>query len=86
MWQVNIKLDHLPINITCFSDSHVGFSYDYQFSPLIDTWYGKQTVIDMQGILVDDVQLKYNVKYNYKAMPALLDWLQSLKLEMPKFQ
>ena len=87
LWQTNLPLSTLPINITCFSDGHIGFSYNYQFSPLVDAWGdGKQTVIDMQGILVDDVQLKYNVKYNYKAMQTVLAWLQSLKMEIPKFQ
>lgn len=87
MYQIQLPLGNLPILITCFSDSHIGFSYNYQFSAIVDVWGdNKQTIIDMGGIRVDDINLAYNTKYAYKQMPTVLEWLQSLKLEMPKFQ
>lgn len=86
LWQTQIQLSTLPIKMTCSSEGKVGLSYNMPFSTLIDQWDGKQTIIDVHGIKVDDIDLKYGVWYNYKAMPTLLAWLQSLKMEMPRFQ
>ena len=86
LWQTQLNLSTLPINMTCSSDGRVGFSYNIPFPTIVDTWEGKQTIIDAHGIKVDDVDLNYGVWYNYKSMPILTSWLQSLKMEMPRFQ
>lgn len=86
LWQTQLQLITLPINMTCSSDGRIGFSYNMSFPTVVDMWDGKHTIIDVNGIKVDGVDLNYNTWYDYHKLPTLLEWLQSLKLELPKFQ
>ena len=89
MYQIQLPLQTLPINITCGSDGRVGFSLKGAFPTLVDAYdeaNGKVAIFDMTGFNIDGVECKYNVWYDYKQMPSMLEYLKQLNMEMPVFQ
>ena len=89
MYQIQLSLQTLPILITCNSEGRVGFSPQGVFKTLVDT-YGeansKVAIFDMAGFIIDSIEYKYNVWYDYKNLPSLLEYLKKLEMKMPIFQ
>ena len=89
MYQIQLPLQTLPILITCNSEGRVGFSPQGIFKTLVDAYdeaNSKVAIFDMSGFSIDSIEYKYNVWYDYKAMPSLLEYLKKLEMEMPRFQ
>jgi len=87
LWQFQIPIGNSPISLTCFSDGTLGFTPVMVFTTMIEEYLeGKLAMWDSLGFSLDGKQYNYNVKYAYKNLPDMLEYLQSLKMEMPQFQ
>lgn len=76
-----------PISLTCFSDGSIGFVPVMVFGTMIEEYVkDKQAIFDHTGFSLNGKEYFYNTKYFYKEMEDMLEYLQSLKLEMPRFQ
>jgi len=87
IFQLQIPIGNSPISLTCFSDGTLGFTPVMVFTTEVEEYAsGKFAMWDMKGFSIDGKQYNYNVKYAYKTPPDMLEYLQSLKMEMPQFQ
>jgi hypothetical protein len=87
LFQVQIPLGNSPVSLTCFSDGTVGFVPVMVFTTVVEEYIkDKFTMYDMQGFSINGKQYNYNTRYSYKTIPDMLEYLQSLKLEMPQFR
>jgi len=76
---ISLPLASLPIHITFLPDATIALSPAAQFKGFVD---GK-AVFTMSGFTVDGIDYEYNMGIDYKDEPALLEYLQSLKLQQP---
>ena len=88
MYQVTVNL--LPnILMTCFGDASVGFHKNMDSVTLSDNFKFNEedtkVVWDNSGFTIGNINFSYMIKYNYKDIPILLEYLKSLNLVMPKF-
>lgn len=87
MWPVELLMPRLPLSITCHADATVSFAPIARFDVCIDQMEdGSQVVVNEQQISLGQGNvIEYNGRVPYKENPALLAWLQSLQMNMPRF-
>lgn len=77
-----VQLARLPITMFCRSDSKVALQPSNNFKYFTDG----VAQFDMTGFTIGDIQYSYGEYLDYKNIPSMLQWLQSLNMEMPSFQ
>lgn len=86
LWQIQLPIGATPLALTCFSDGTIGFVPQMVFTTFVEEYVkDKFAMFDMNGFSINQKQYNYNTRYSYKIIPDMLEYLQSLKLEMPQF-
>ena len=78
MKQISIQLNTLPLNITFIENGTIAITPRENFGTLVDG----AAIYDPKGFLVSGVQYNYGVAIDYKNRPNLLEYLQSLALNL----
>ena len=96
MFQLAFPINTLPLQLVCaYPPAQIAIQPTRKFNTIFsDCAEGKvASVIDSEGILLslfDGVlkrfEVEYNMLYEYKEIPILLQWLQELEMIMPKFK
>lgn len=81
-FQVQIPLSTLPLTLICRGDGKITLQPSQNFKYFTDG----VASFDMTGFTVSDVQYSYGEYLDYKNIPNVLQYLQSLNMEMPSFQ
>ena len=81
-FQIQIPLATFPISLFCRGDAKIALQPSQNFKYFTDG----VASFDMTGFTIDNVQYSYEEYLDYKNIPSLLKWLQSLNMEMPSFQ
>lgn len=86
IFQIQLPIGNSPISLTCFSDGMIGFTPVMVFGTMIEEYVeGKVAMWDHLGFSINGKEYHYNTKYAYKNISDMLEYLQSLKMEMPRF-
>lgn len=87
-FQIQVPLSTFPISLFCRGDGRIALQPSQNFKYFTDG----VASFDMAGFTIrdesqiSDVQYSYGEYLDYKNIPSLLQWLQSLNMEMPSFQ
>jgi hypothetical protein len=91
MYQIAIPLGGLPLQMACLGNGQIGFMRTQDFETIYESCDGYQVCMDYEGIkftgskLDTPLDILYNVAINWKDKPVLIEWLQSIQLQMPQF-
>lgn len=88
-FQISLPLSTLPIMLYCISDSSVVLVPQTKFKTLIELPSesgGITAILDNEGFSIGGESFNYNEKIFYKEIPAMLQWLKQLNMEIPTFQ
>lgn len=88
-FQVGIQMPGLPIVLYAISDASVALVPQNKLKTLIDVPSesgGITAILDNEGFSINGISFNYNEKIFYKEIPAVLQWLKQLNMEMPTFQ
>ena len=87
-FQVSVPLSTLPLTLVCRGDGKIALQPSQNFKYFTDG----VASFDMAGFTIrdesqiDDIQYNYGEYLDYKNIPNVLQFLQSLNMEMPSFQ
>lgn len=92
MWQVNIRIDRLPLGLSLISDGSVIVWRLAPMGELVDLdsngeawaffWQDEFIIADGKNL----EELSYNVAYPLHLYPGLTKWLKQQNLEYPNFK
>lgn len=88
-FQVGIQIPGLPIVLYAVSDSSVVLVPQTKFKAILDRSKasgGITAILDNEGFSIGGESFNYNEKIFYKEIPAMLQWLKQLNMEIPTFQ
>lgn len=86
---MGIQIPGLPILLYCVSDASVILVPQTKFKTILDRSEasgGITAILDNEGFSIGGESFNYNEKIFYKEIPAMLQWLKQLNMEMPTFQ
>jgi len=85
IYQVQIPIGNLPINLVLLSDGTLVFVRVAKFGCIIDQAPegGVGAVFYDDHFLVENEEFWYNTVYRYKEKPNMLKWLQAQNLTEP---
>jgi hypothetical protein len=85
MQAIRVPLSRFPILMTCYENGCISFDRTQNFATIVDQREdGLQCIISNEDMYIGaNTVVNYGEITEYKEMPELLVWLQSLNLEMP---
>ena len=85
MTQIPIQLGGLPIQLICIMNGQIAFVRQHNFKPIVEYFEDGLLIISEDCVTISNTNYEYNTAINYKQDSKLVKWLQSFKLELPKF-
>lgn len=88
-FQIGIQVPGLPIALYAISDASLVLVPQSKFKTIVDRSEasgGITAILDNDGFSLNGESFNYNEKIFYKEIPAMLQWLKQLNMEMPTFQ
>lgn len=88
MFQVQMPIGNMPINLLLLSNGHVAFIRVANFNALFDQSEngGVSAVFYEEDFSIGGEAYQYNTAYPYKEIPKMLTWLQVQALIQPMIQ
>lgn len=85
-WAITLPMPRTPLAMTCYGDATISIAPNQRFDVMIDQLDDTQVIVNENEInLGNGEHVGYNEVTRYKEHPALLKWLISLNMEMPRF-
>lgn len=88
MYQVQVAVGNMPINLLLLSNGHVAFTRVANFKALFDQSNGGDIVAMFyeSDFTIGAETFQYNTSYPYKGIPDMLAWLKAQQLIQPVLQ
>ena len=81
----------MPVHLIALGNGQIAFQRTQQFPLIYERCEGYEVVLDEEGIMFSEnildseLLIPYNVSINWRDKPVLIEWLQSMNLQMPQF-
>lgn len=88
MYQVQVAVGNMPVNLLLLSNGHVAFTRVSNFKALFDQC-NEGNVVAMfyeEDFTIGAETFQYNTSYPYKEFPDMLAWLKAQQIIQPIIQ
>ncbi len=86
MQPIQIPIGNLPVHLVCCGeDASVAFVRVANVGVIFESNGDKSSLFTNEAFCINDTEYEYNMRYHYKAIPEMLEWLQDQNLIMPTF-